>query len=95
MSGGAGRTDRRAVRDLGAPALSGAGIGAGEGIQKADNRDERHDDHGADVAHYEQLRARALAGDAGGWRCGLGVVQHRTGSPGCAPGTPSPPPRRP
>ena len=23
------------------------------------------------------MRARALAGDAGGWRCGLGVVQHR------------------
>jgi hypothetical protein len=23
------------------------------------------------------LRARALAGDAGGWRCGLGVLQHR------------------
>jgi hypothetical protein len=23
------------------------------------------------------LRAVALAGDAGGWRCGLGVVQHR------------------
>jgi hypothetical protein len=29
------------------------------------------------VARYEQLRAVALAGDAGGWRCGLGVVQHR------------------
>jgi hypothetical protein len=29
------------------------------------------------VARYEQLRAHALAGDAGGWRCGLGVVQHR------------------
>jgi hypothetical protein len=23
------------------------------------------------------LRERALAGDAGGWRCGLGVLQHR------------------
>jgi hypothetical protein len=29
------------------------------------------------VARYEQLRARALAGDPGGWRCGLGVLQHR------------------
>lgn len=23
------------------------------------------------------MRERALAGDAGGWRCGLGVLQHR------------------
>jgi len=29
------------------------------------------------VARYEQLRARALAGDPGGSRCGLGVLQHR------------------
>jgi hypothetical protein len=29
------------------------------------------------VARYELLRERALAGDAGGWRCGLGVLQHR------------------
>jgi hypothetical protein len=31
-----------------------------------------------DVVHdYEQLRARALGGDAGGWRLGLGVLQQR------------------
>jgi hypothetical protein len=29
------------------------------------------------VDRYEQLRERALAGDAGGWRCGLAVLQHR------------------
>jgi hypothetical protein len=30
-----------------------------------------------DVARYEQLRRQVLAGDAGGWRLGLGVLQHR------------------
>lgn len=36
-------------------------------------------DHGgcADVERYEQLRSRALGGDAGGWRLGLAVLQHR------------------
>jgi hypothetical protein len=29
------------------------------------------------VARYELLRERALAGDPGGWRCGLAVLQHR------------------
>ena len=29
------------------------------------------------VDGYEQLRARALCGDADGWRLGLGVLQHR------------------
>jgi hypothetical protein len=29
------------------------------------------------VQRYELVRERALAGDAGGWRCGLGVLQHR------------------
>jgi hypothetical protein len=29
------------------------------------------------VARYELLRGRALAGDPGGWRCGLAVLQHR------------------
>ena len=29
------------------------------------------------MARYEQLRDRALAGDPGGWRCGLAVLQHR------------------
>ena len=34
-------------------------------------------DHGGDVERYEQLRGRALAGDPGGWRGGLAVLQHR------------------
>ena len=29
------------------------------------------------MARYELVRERALAGDPGGWRCGLGVLQHR------------------
>ena len=29
------------------------------------------------MQRYELVRERALAGDAGGWRCGLGVLQHR------------------
>ena len=29
------------------------------------------------VDGYEQLRRRALCGDADGWRLGLGVLQHR------------------
>jgi predicted MFS family arabinose efflux permease len=29
------------------------------------------------VDRYEQLRERALAGDASGWRCGLAILQHR------------------
>ena len=29
------------------------------------------------MARYEQLRRRVLAGDPGGWRLGMGVVQHR------------------
>ena len=37
----------------------------------------RHDDDVSDVARYELLRDHALAGDPGGWRCGLGVLQHR------------------
>ena len=33
---------------------------------------------GSDVVHgYEQLRARALGGEADGWRLGLGVLQQR------------------
>jgi hypothetical protein len=30
-----------------------------------------------DVTRYEQLRQQVLAGEAGGWRLGLGVLQHR------------------
>ena len=30
-----------------------------------------------DVERYEQLRARVLAGDAAGFRLGLGVLHHR------------------
>ena len=34
--------------------------------------------NGSDVVHgYEQLRARALGGEADGWRLGLGVLQQR------------------
>jgi len=36
--------------------------------------DERVGD-GADVERYEQLRQRALGGDAAGWRLGLAVLQ--------------------
>jgi hypothetical protein len=32
---------------------------------------------GIDVEDYEQLRERALRGEAGGWRLGLAVVEHR------------------
>jgi hypothetical protein len=32
-------------------------------------------DDGADVERYEQLRRRALGGDAAGWRLGLAVLQ--------------------
>ena len=51
-------------------------------IPKAGARDEphgeqRHDGDRSDVARYELLRRRALAGDPGGWRCGLAVLQHR------------------
>jgi hypothetical protein len=28
------------------------------------------------VDRYEQLRERALAGEAGGWRAGLAIMQH-------------------
>jgi len=34
-------------------------------------------DSASAVDGYEQLRCRALSGDADGWRLGLGVVQHR------------------
>ena len=35
-------------------------------------------DDRSDVVHdYEQLRARALGGEADGWRLGLGVLQQR------------------
>lgn len=43
---------------------------------KEEAADERRDDK-ADVDHYEQLRRRALDGEASGWRLGLGVLQHR------------------
>lgn len=32
---------------------------------------------GDELERYEQLRARALHGDAAGWRLGLGVLEHR------------------
>jgi hypothetical protein len=38
---------------------------------------QQHDEGRSDVARYELLRGRALAGDPGGWRSGLAVLQHR------------------
>lgn len=42
-----------------------------------DRCDDGDSGPGADVARYEQLRAQALSGDPGGWRCGLAILQHR------------------
>lgn len=38
---------------------------------------ERAAGGGVDVERYEQLRRRALDGEAEGWRLGLGVLCHR------------------
>ena len=48
-------------------------------IPKVEARNEITDDADNDdaVEGYEQLRRRALCGDADGWRLGLGVLQHR------------------
>jgi hypothetical protein len=35
------------------------------------------DKEDSDVEGYERLRARALSGDAAGWRLGMAVLQHR------------------
>ncbi|MDQ6850970.1 MAG: hypothetical protein M3070_13680 [Actinomycetota bacterium] len=47
-------------------------------MESSDERDDndRDDSQAADVARYEQLRRRALAGEADGWRAGLAVLQH-------------------
>ena len=47
--------------------------------RRASKARETDDPAGArdDVARYEQLRARALEGDASGWRLGLAVLEHR------------------
>jgi hypothetical protein len=53
------------------------------------------------VDRYEQLRERALAGDAGGWRCGLAILQHRgvvawlNASRSLAPASANPPAKAP
>jgi hypothetical protein len=45
---------------------------------EADNDIDDTTGDGSDVVHgYEQLRARALGGEADGWRLGLGVLQQR------------------
>jgi hypothetical protein len=48
-------------------------------VETSDEHRDRHRDadDGGDVARYEQLRRRALSGDADGWRCGLAVLQTR------------------
>jgi hypothetical protein len=49
-------------------------------IPKVETRDDIDDTSGdgSDVVDgYERLRARALGGDAEGWRLGLGVLQQR------------------
>jgi hypothetical protein len=45
-------------------------------VPTAEEADERAPD-GVDVQRYEQLRRRALGGEAEGWRLGLGVLCHR------------------
>ena len=45
---------------------------------EAGNDIDDTDGDGSDVVDgYEQLRARALGGEADGWRLGLGVLQQR------------------
>src|SRR4051794_3264841 len=39
--------------------------------------DDDDDDGGGHVERYEQLRARALAGDGAGWQLGLALLQRR------------------
>jgi hypothetical protein len=48
-------------------------------IPKVEARNEITDEADNDdaVEGYEQLRRRALCGDADGWRLGLGVLHHR------------------
>ena len=51
---------------------------------------------GADVERYEQLRRRALGGEAAGWRLGLAVLQRqRRRRVDCEPGETITPRRRP
>lgn len=46
-------------------------------MQTRNDIDDTCGDRSDVVDGYEQLRARALGGDADGWRLGLGVLQQR------------------
>ena len=46
-------------------------------MQANDERRASAVDPAAEVDRYEQLRGRALSGDADGWRAGLAVLQTR------------------
>jgi hypothetical protein len=46
-------------------------------VEACNDLDDTGGDGSAVVAGYEQLRARALGGQADGWRLGLSVLQQR------------------
>jgi len=46
-------------------------------VEARNDIDDTTSDRSGVVDGYEQLRARALGGDADGWRLGLGVLQQR------------------
>jgi hypothetical protein len=48
-------------------------------VRETHDDDQRVDDDdvGGHVERYEQLRARALAGDGDGWQLGLALLQRR------------------
>ena len=69
-------------------------------MEAGDDIDDTSGDRSDVVDGYEQLRARALGGDADGWRLGLGVLQQRgvrrlaAGAPGAHRDPPPPTPAR-
>ena len=84
----AGRRIRRCARPIWpTPSPSGSGCGCirvqwngrwpDPFAPTAEEAGERAADGGVDVERYEQLRRRALGGEADGWRLGLGVLCHR------------------
>jgi hypothetical protein len=46
-------------------------------VQVNNERDDSAPEPVSELARYEQLRDRALSGDADGWRAGLAVLQTR------------------
>jgi len=46
-------------------------------VEAGNDIDGAGDDRSDGVHDYEQVRARALGGEADGWRLGLGVLQQR------------------